>query len=74
MMRRTAEDDWLDQVMADTPQQAQMAATRSSFGPSEIELLAALYADPEVRQVLGKHGVPIAPLTGPGSASLHRWR
>jgi hypothetical protein len=65
MMRRAAEDDWLGQVMADTPQQARAAAERSSYGPSEIELLAALYADPEVRQVLEKHGVPIAPLTGP---------
>jgi hypothetical protein len=63
--RRTAEDGWLDQVMADTPQQARATGARSSRGPSEIDLLAALYADPEVRQVLEKHGVPIATLTGP---------
>lgn len=65
MIRPTAEDDWLDQILADTPQQARATAARSSYGPSQIELLAALYADPQVRQVLEKHGVPIATLTGP---------
>lgn len=34
-------------------------------GPSEIELLTALYADPQVRQVLARHNVPVAPLAGP---------
>jgi len=62
---RAAEDDWLDRVLADTPQQARMSGPPPGRGPSEIELLNALYADPEVRQVLEKHGVPIAPLTGP---------
>ena len=33
-------------------------------GPSEIELLTALYADPEVRSVLDWHGVPAVPLAG----------
>ncbi len=34
-------------------------------GPSEIELLAALYADPQVRRVLNRHGVPMVTLAGP---------
>jgi hypothetical protein len=34
-------------------------------GPSEIELLEALYADAMVCGVLDRHGVPIAPLSGP---------
>jgi hypothetical protein len=36
-----------------------------SRGPSEIELLTALYADPQVRQVLRRHSVPVVPETGP---------
>lgn len=35
--------------------------------PWEIELLEALYADAMVCGVLDRHGVPIAPLSGPGS-------
>jgi hypothetical protein len=65
MVRRAAEDDWLDQIMADTPQQARMTRSPSARGLSEIELLTALYADPEVRQVLEKHGVPMATPAGP---------
>ena len=65
MVRRAAEDDWLDQIMADTPQQARMTRPRSARGLSEVELLTALYADPEVRQVLEKHGVPMATPGGP---------
>jgi len=34
-------------------------------GPSEIELLAALYADPQVRSTLDRHGVPVVTLAGP---------
>ena len=34
-------------------------------GPADIELLAALYADPEVRRVLDLHGVPVVPEPGP---------
>jgi hypothetical protein len=34
-------------------------------GPSEIELIAALYADTMVRDVLTRHGVPRVPLSGP---------
>jgi hypothetical protein len=34
-------------------------------GPSEIELLTALYCDPQVRRVLDRHGVPEVTLTGP---------
>jgi hypothetical protein len=44
---------------------AALAAPPAWRGPSEIELLAALYADPEVRQVLGRHGVPVRSLAGP---------
>jgi hypothetical protein len=36
-----------------------------SRGPSEIELLAALYADPQVRRVLDRHSVPVVPQPGP---------
>jgi hypothetical protein len=36
-----------------------------SRGPSEIELITALYADPQVRQILDRHGVPVVGLTGP---------
>jgi hypothetical protein len=63
--RRTAEDDWIDQVMADTPQQARASGPRSARGPSQIELLTAMYADPGVRSVLEKHGVPMATPAGP---------
>ena len=65
MVRRAAEDAWLDQIMADTPQQARVTRSPSARGLSEIELLTALYADLEVRQVLEKHGVPIATPAGP---------
>jgi hypothetical protein len=34
-------------------------------GPSEIELITALYADPEVRGALARHGVPVVTLAGP---------
>jgi hypothetical protein len=67
--RPAGQDEWLDQVMADLPGEHQVPATRvapsSSRGPSEIELLTALYADPEIRQVLDRHGVPVASLAGP---------
>ena len=34
-------------------------------GPSEIELLTALYADPQVRRVLKRHEVPVVIQAGP---------
>lgn len=34
-------------------------------GPSRIELLAALYADPQVSRVLRRHGIPVMRLAGP---------
>jgi hypothetical protein len=34
-------------------------------GPSEIELIEALYADTMVREVLTRHGIPRMPLSGP---------
>jgi hypothetical protein len=34
-------------------------------GPSEIELLAALYADPQVRRALARHGLPVVTVAGP---------
>jgi hypothetical protein len=37
----------------------------SSHGPSEIELLNALYADSQVRRILDRHGVPVVARTGP---------
>ena len=69
MSHRTAEDDRLDQAMAEMSREqlapAAQAAPPSWRGPSEIELLTALYADPDVRQVLDRHGVPVASLAGP---------
>jgi hypothetical protein len=63
--RQAAEDEWVDQVLADVPRQRRRTRSSSARGPSEIELLTALYADPEVRQVLDKHGVPVSTLAGP---------
>ena len=40
-------------------------------GPSEIELLAALYADLQVSRVLERHGVPVVTLPGPIWARFH---
>ncbi len=34
-------------------------------GPTEIELLAALYSGLDVRRVLGRHGVPVVATPGP---------
>jgi hypothetical protein len=34
-------------------------------GPTEIELITALYADPKVRQALARHGLPAIPPGGP---------
>ena len=34
-------------------------------GPTEIELIAALYADADVRQALARHGLPAVPPGGP---------
>jgi hypothetical protein len=42
-----------------------VGGTRSPRGPSEIELLAALYADPQVRRTLDRHGIPVVTITGP---------
>ena len=55
--------------MADLPEEHQPPATRvapsASRGPSEIELLTALYADREIRAVLDRHDVPVVSLAGP---------
>ncbi|HEY6495583.1 MAG TPA: hypothetical protein VIZ43_20070 [Trebonia sp.] len=64
-VRQATEDEWVRQVLADGPAQRRMARWPSSRGPSEIELLAALYADQQVRQVLDKHGIPVAAVAGP---------
>lgn len=70
--RRADTGEWLDQIMADLPQEHQVPATQvapsspsSSRGPSEIELLSALYADSEIRGVLDRHGVPVVTLAAP---------
>lgn len=69
MTRESADEEWLDEVMAQLSSRDRRPAARtgrsSSRGPSEVELLTALYADPDVRRVLEKHGVPVAILTGP---------
>ncbi len=36
-----------------------------AHGPTEIELIAALYADAGVRQALARHGLPAVPPGGP---------
>ncbi len=41
------------------------ARARWRRGPSELELLEGPSADAAVRGVLQRHGVPIAPLSGP---------
>jgi hypothetical protein len=46
------------------PRPAVVVAPPPGRGPSEAELLAALYADPEVLRVLDRHGVPVRPLAG----------
>ena len=33
--------------------------------PTEIELITALYADPDVQHVLTRHGLPVVPAGGP---------
>ena len=67
--RRTAADERLDQALVHPSAEKQAPATRvappSWRGPSEIELLAALYGAPEVRQVLDRHGVPVVTPAGP---------
>jgi hypothetical protein len=63
--RQAAKDAWLDQIMADPPERDRMTGPPSARGPSEVELLTALYADQQVRQVLDKHGIPVATLAAP---------
>jgi hypothetical protein len=47
------------------PRPAAVVAPPPGRGPSEAELLAALYADPEVLRVLDRHGVPARAPAGP---------
>jgi hypothetical protein len=56
MVLRTAHDEGLPVRMGGPP---------ASRGPTEIELIAALYADPHVRQVLARHGLSMVPPGGP---------
>jgi predicted HTH domain antitoxin len=56
LVPRTAHDQGLP---------ASIGRASPSRGPSEIELLAALYADPQVVRALDRHGVPVVALTGP---------
>jgi hypothetical protein len=69
MTARTPEDERLDQAIARMAQEDRARTARvappSWRGPSEAELLAALHADPEVRRVLDRHGVPVLSLSGP---------
>ena len=53
---RTAHDEGLPVRIGGPP---------PSSGPAEIELITALYADPDVRQVLARHGLPTVPPGGP---------
>jgi hypothetical protein len=67
--REAAPDEWLDQVTAHLsrpdPTPVTRTGVRSARGPSELELLSALYADPKVRRVLDRHGVPVVTLAEP---------
>jgi hypothetical protein len=57
-----AEDERIDRVLAHVAREDHLparVAPPSRRGPSEIELLNALYADPEVCRVLDRHGVPV---------------
>ena len=67
--REAAADEWLDQVTAhlSRPDLTPVTRTgvRSARGPSELGLLSALYADPKVRRVLDRHGVPVVTLAEP---------
>jgi hypothetical protein len=69
MTRRSAERERLDQAIAELSREDLLPVMRTApppgRGPSEAELLTALYADPEVRQVLDRHRVPVATLAGP---------
>ena len=65
MMRRAAEDDWLEQVMPDTPWQARTAGPPPSRGPSEIDLLTAA--------VLRAKDIRLRPV-GERSPFMRRWR
>jgi hypothetical protein len=42
-----------------------MGGAPPTRGPSEVELLAVLYADEQVRRVLDRHGVPVVEAPGP---------
>jgi hypothetical protein len=42
-----------------------VGGTPPARGPSEIELLTALYGDPHVSRVLDRHGVPVVRQAGP---------
>lgn len=60
---RVAVDERIGQVAGGMVREDQSPAARvvppPQRGPSEMELLSALYADPEVRRVLDRHGVPV---------------
>ncbi len=63
---RVAVDERIGQVIARMVRDDDFPAARvvpPRRGPSEIELLSALYADPDVRQVLDRHGVPVQAMT-----------
>ena len=55
-MLRTAHDEGFPVRVGGPPRAA---------GPAEIELINALYADPQVRRVLHRHGLPQVPPGGP---------
>jgi hypothetical protein len=53
---RTAHDEGLP---------VRMGGSAPSRGPTEIELVTALYADPDVQRALARHGLPTVPPGGP---------
>lgn len=62
-----AADERIGQVLARTAREGALPGARVVpppwRGPSEMELLGALYADTEVLQVLDRHGVPLSAMT-----------
>lgn len=66
--RRAGQEGWLDAATAppaDHVGRARRTRTPSGRGAAETELLTDLYADPEVRRVLDKHGIPVVNLAEP---------
>ena len=56
---------WCSRTAHDEGLPVRMGGPAPSHGPTEIELITALYADPDVQHVLTRHGLPVVPAGGP---------